>query len=101
VVAGDVVAYMGLVNPLAVGQNVEIELLPEAGARKTFSVFMPAKSRKGVELTGQLPGTASFGALVHFEQQGIASLTLRRLSDFFGASALTVPGQVFCRELAQ
>lgn len=64
----------------------------------TFSVTVAGKARLGVDLTDRLPAGAAFGTLVHFDRQGIASLVLRRVSDFFGPSALIIPGQVFCRQ---
>lgn len=63
-----------------------------------MTVTLAAKSRRGIDLVPQLPPNATFGTVVHFAQQGAASLTLRRASDFLGPSALTIPGQVFCRQ---
>jgi hypothetical protein len=98
VAKGDVVAYLGLVNPLATPQSATVELIPEGGSAVSFVVTLAPTSRRGVDLTNRLPPNAAFGTLVHFDAQGLASLTLRRVADFFGASALSVPGQQFCRE---
>jgi hypothetical protein len=95
---GDVVAFVGLVNPLDVAQTVELEVLLEGGTPTGATIALAPKSRKGIALEPYLPATGNFGLLVHFSRQGVASLTLRRLGDFFGASALTVPGQQFCRQ---
>jgi hypothetical protein len=90
---------VGLVNPLDVAQAVEIEALVE-GERvpRRWRLVVAAKSRMGWELA--VPKLAAFGTLVHFQRQGIASLVLRRESDFFGPSALLVTGQMFCRQEA-
>lgn len=91
-------AYLGLVNPTNAVQMVTVELFPEGTAPMTFDLALNPKSRRGVELNPWLPPNSAFGTLVHFGTQGIASLVLRDIQDFFGAPTQMIPGQLFCRE---